>query len=218
MVIQSRMLHRLVNLRKVKEFLTSNRAFVRMYFEAIYVRGDPYQTQDNDAYFSSRREAFGLLEGFRASEALDIGCGEGHQTIKLAPYADHVLGVDISELAIKRARRAYRHDAKLDFRQADFMMTDLDGRTFDLVVAGGVFLYMNKEQLDDAVTKTTDLLKARGKLLLIHPRALADDVSGLQLKEYGARTVHDRFASSPDLLVEKDILQDLYRITLLQHA
>lgn len=218
MIVQSKMLHRLVNLRKVKTLLTNSRPLVRLYFETIYLRGDPYQTQENHAHIASRTKAFELLKEFRASEALDIGCGEGNQTVKVAPYANKVLGVDISEIAIKRARRAHRSNPKVDFQQADFMTADLYSKAFDLVVCGGVLLYMNKDQLDEAVRKITSLLTAHGKLLLIHPRALADDVSGLELKAYGAKTVHDRFTSSSELIVEADILQELFRITLLRRA
>lgn len=59
-----------------------------------------------------------LLTGVRPEDrALDLGCGEGTFTAELARVADSVIGADVAEAALSRARR--RHP-ELDFRRVPF--------------------------------------------------------------------------------------------------
>jgi SAM-dependent methyltransferase len=76
-----------------------------------------------------------LLDGRRYRRVLEIGCGSGVFTRRLATLADSVVALDVAPAAIERARA---HSARLDhveFRVANVM--EYDPRTegpWDLVV------------------------------------------------------------------------------------
>lgn len=65
---------------------------------------------------------------------LDLGCGRGRHSITLAKRGYHVTGVDLSEEAIKKARRLASEDNldKIEFVVGD--MRDLIDHTFDAVL------------------------------------------------------------------------------------
>ena len=77
----------------------------------------------------------------RVGSVLEIGCGEGHQTLRLCELADEVYGIDVSPLAIERARERVPG--------AQFAASDIHHqpwgdrrRRFDLVVACEVLYYI----------------------------------------------------------------------------
>lgn len=78
--------------------------------ELAYVVADPWgmATEREQHRF---RECNRLLRdqlitsGSRTGSILEIGCGEGHQTEHLARLCDRVSGLDVSRLAVERARR-----------------------------------------------------------------------------------------------------------------
>lgn len=84
-----------------------------------------------------------LIEGVfgRVGSVLELGCGEGHQTEYLARLSDEQYGVDVSRLAVERARKR--------LPSAKFEVTDVFGqpwgdesRRFDLVTACEVLYYL----------------------------------------------------------------------------
>jgi len=77
----------------------------------------------------------------RVGSLLELGCGEGHQTLVLGALADEVHGIDVSPIAIARARERVPG--------AQFEATDIHGQPwgddsgrFDLVVACEVLYYI----------------------------------------------------------------------------
>ena len=84
---------------------------------------------DRDSYSLQQS----LLEGRRYDRALEIGCGTGMFTERLAPLADSIVAVDVAPNAIQRARA--RHLPSVDFRVANVMDFDpvADG-PWDLIV------------------------------------------------------------------------------------
>lgn len=208
----TKLLHDLVNQTGLKSFLTSNRIFVRSYFNYRYLREDPYKLVQRDEH-RKIEQAFALVDGYHAEHALELGCGEGRWTAFTARMADRVMAIDISDLAIRRARA--RNLPNVEFRQGDLANSELPLENFDFVFCSEVLYYLTRDQLDDTVARIHAVLRPGGKLLLVHARALKDDEKGLHLKEFGARTIHDRFASSAFEL-EADVLEDAYRISLFR--
>jgi len=206
----AKLTHNLVNRTGLKSFLTANRVFVRSYFNYKYLRADPYQLVQNDERRKIER-AFSLLDGFHAEKALELGCGEGRWTAFTARIADEVLAIDLSDLAIRRARA--KNLANVEFRQGDLTTIGLPPASFDFVFCSEVLYYLSLDQLEKTVARVEALLRPGGRLLLVHARALKDDERGLELKEFGAKTIHDRFAAS-GLDLETDVLDDLYRISV----
>ena len=74
----------------------------------------------------------------RFGTAIDVGCGEGWVTERLAPRCAEVLAVDISDTALGRARERCAHAANVRFQRWDLLRDPPLGE-FDLVLAMGVF-------------------------------------------------------------------------------
>ncbi|WP_433240907.1 class I SAM-dependent methyltransferase [Streptosporangium sp. CA-135522] len=100
-------------------------------------------------------------------EALDIGCGDGLLTRKLAGRARQATGVDRSAEMIRLARERGAHAGNVAFVEADFL-DDAQGRfpegKYDFVSAVAVVHHMDFEA---AVTRMARLLAPGGRLAIV---------------------------------------------------
>ncbi|MDH5639007.1 MAG: class I SAM-dependent methyltransferase, partial [Nitrospinota bacterium] len=149
------------------------------------------------------------------ARVLEIGCGEGLLTQRLAPMAKAMLAGDISDLAVTRARERFADLGNVRVERMDILVDEFQ-ESFDLVAASEVLYYLERDQLPEAVEKVKSLVKPGGALLLAHARALADDNSGVEKKSFGAKTIHGLFIADPDFQVVDDLLEPGYRITFLR--
>ena len=100
----ARFFHSIVNLAFIKRVLTRNRFFVRLFFNMKYRNPDPYEvtTQDEER---EKYEKIVEIIGAKNQNILEVGCGEGHLTKMIADKGEKVLAVDISSVAINRAKK-----------------------------------------------------------------------------------------------------------------
>lgn len=110
--------------------------------ELAYRLDDPWNMDSGleHARFAATNELLERAFG-RVGSLLEIGCGEGHQTLVLQALADQVHGIDVSPTAIERARERVPG--------AQFAATDVAGQPwgdqagrFDLVVACEVLYFI----------------------------------------------------------------------------
>jgi SAM-dependent methyltransferase len=123
-------------------------------FRLLYAISDPWQmaaAPETHRFEQTNRiieEEIG-----RSRTLLEIGCGEGHQTAHLVKIADAVHGVDVSRIAVTRARAAVPN--------ATFGVADLlncpripGGGKYDLVVACEVLYYLQDVEAAIAALNT----------------------------------------------------------------
>lgn len=91
----------------------------------------------------------------RKDAALDIGCGNGVSTIRLAPYFAHVQGVDLGESLIEKARANYP-EVLFSVGPAETLTVD---RELDLVTCATAFYWMDR---DLVLTRLADILGPAG--------------------------------------------------------
>jgi methyl halide transferase len=81
--------------------------------------------------------------------ALEIGCGTGADAVYLARRGFELTAVDISPMAIERARvRAERENALARFVQADIFRFAASAGTFDFVYDRGFYHFARRANLD----------------------------------------------------------------------
>ncbi len=111
------------------------------------------------------RRRFLLAAVARGERVLDLGCGEGAFSAALADAGASVLGADVAEEPLRRARAAHRG--------LDFMLLEeeaswgLDAASFDVVWAGEVIEHV----ADTAgwLSEVRRVLRSGGRLLLTTP-------------------------------------------------
>jgi SAM-dependent methyltransferase len=104
--------------------------------------------------------------GTRFPLVLEIGCAEGMFTRLLAPWCESLVAVDLSPIALERAKRACSDLNNVQFAEWDVRQDPVDG-PFDLIVATGVLEYiLRPSTLRDAKDRITAGLASHGYLLL----------------------------------------------------
>lgn len=95
---------------------------------------------------------------------LDLGCGPGNESMRLASAGANVVGVDFSaeNIRIARERCPQCQFFELDFRQLD----DRLGR-FDGVFACASLIHITPTELPDVLKRVAEVLNPGGKLLAI---------------------------------------------------
>jgi SAM-dependent methyltransferase len=107
----------------------------RQFFDALWSAGDPWDIAATEVTQRTHARLASLLEGRRYGRALEIGCGAGIFTRRLAGLADSVLALDIAPAAIESARKAGLDPAAVEFRVANIMQCDVRAEgPWDLVV------------------------------------------------------------------------------------
>jgi len=187
-------------------------------FDAIYQGGDPWASAD-PRYLYQRRKydvIASLLPRRRFASALDLGCGTGLLTRRLAPHSDAVLGIDISAAAVAQATAAHADVANLRFVQGDIcrLPESLDGG-FDLMVLVDSLYYL-PPPLDDAVLKAIALRLAR----LLRPGGtclLANHFfAGMDADSRLSRRIHQTFARSAELTLVAETWRPFYLVSILE--
>jgi glycosyltransferase involved in cell wall biosynthesis/ubiquinone/menaquinone biosynthesis C-methylase UbiE len=142
---------------------------VRRDFEELYrSEEDPWSigAADSDRYriyrdlLRERRPPSGF------ASALDLGCGKGAFTVQLASLARQVTGVDLSEIAVAKARAEH---PEIRFLQGDARRLEdlsLPHGSFDLVVCSDLIAYFTPREAERFLREISRLLSPDGCLFL----------------------------------------------------
>lgn len=141
-----------------------------------YRRQDPYAYSTKD-YEKRRRQAlYQILQKIplpQGSSLLDVGCSEGQCTLALAPLFERVVAIDLSHMAIRRARRRAKAAGvtHVDFRAAQLRSAQWP-EGFDVVFVGDVLYSVGKRHSEqgfqELMKRLTSWVKDPGYLLLAH--------------------------------------------------
>jgi SAM-dependent methyltransferase len=107
-------------------------------------------------------------EGLLAGRVLDAGCGTGEHTLLAASAGADAVGVDISPLAIERARgKAAARGIKARFEVADALnLADL-GLTCDTIIDSGLFHVFGDDSRARYVQSLASVLRPGGTCYLM---------------------------------------------------
>ncbi|XGC80576.1 class I SAM-dependent methyltransferase [Bdellovibrio bacteriovorus] len=100
------------------------------------------------------------------SRVLVLGCGEGHDAALFAAAGHFVTAVDISPVALERAKKLYGHLENITFMEADLfkLPQDMD-QSFDIVFEHTCYCAINPIKRQDLVKTWNRLLVSGGHLM-----------------------------------------------------
>jgi SAM-dependent methyltransferase len=189
-------------------------------FEAVYRESaDPWASAW--PHYRYQRLKYDQLIAFlpkrRFGHALDLGCGLGLLSQKLAQCAEHVLGMDISATAIRHARQRGAALSNLEFEQGNLLKLprSLDGK-FDLVVVADVLYYLSPPDIPtirSAVHRIADLLSPGGICLVANHYFLAVDPDSKV-----SRDIHRTFSDCPRFAMMSEHRRPFFLATLFSTA
>jgi SAM-dependent methyltransferase len=128
-------------------------------FNLYYATPDPWHishAQFRDKILRRRLKPF-----IRNKSVLELGCGEGHLTRAIFGKARSVVGIDISDVAIARARSLKLPNAR--FESADFLQTSFEG--YDVIAAIECVYYLSLQEQGAFFEKVAR--EHAGKILLL---------------------------------------------------
>jgi SAM-dependent methyltransferase len=114
-------------------------------WDALYRQGTPPWDTGRPQAELVRIVEEGLV---RRGTVLELGCGTGADAIYLAKQGFEVTAVEVSPIAIERARaRAEQHDALLRFVLGDVLKFGATAGQFDFVYDAGFYHFMRQSDL-----------------------------------------------------------------------
>jgi SAM-dependent methyltransferase len=142
----------------------------------------------------------GELANLAGRRVLDLGCGEGEQSVDLVRRGALVTGVDISERHVASAHArcvaAGFAAGHYTFRVADAHALQFGDRSFDLVVGRGILHHLD---LARALAEIARVLVPGGVALFQEPLAANPLLRLFRVLTPRARTVDERPLSAGDL-------------------
>ena len=133
-------------------------ASIRNDFDEIARLSDSHATGD-DRYYSFLVS----LVPAEAAKVLDIGCGLGELTSRLAIANREVTAVDLSPEMIMRARKKLADNNAVLFLCGNFLEQEFGSNQFDCVISAATLHHM---QQDVAIARMVELLRPGGRLII----------------------------------------------------
>jgi ubiquinone/menaquinone biosynthesis C-methylase UbiE len=111
-----------------------------------------------------------MLPDVQGLKGLDIGCGEGHNTRKVAEQGAKMSAIDISSVFIKYAKESEENEPLgIEYQVASAIELPFDNDTFDFAMA--TMSFMDISETDKCIKETWRILKQGGFLQfsITHP-------------------------------------------------
>ena len=187
----------------------------RAELERTFAQEDPWRHGTNPRERQRYGGELAMLDavrgGGRFQSALEIGCSEGLFTQLLAERCDSLLAVDISAVALERARRRREWGERVRFSEFDIRVDPLP-ETFDLIVVVHVLEYIrNPRYLRKARKKLVDALRPGGFLLVgsVKNEVLTERAWWSRYLLRGGKQINAFMAADPALKVVQSAEFDL---------
>lgn len=109
--------------------------------------------------------AFNMLKPKKDMMVLDIGCGTGNFSIKLAEMGCKVIGIDVSDEMLNIAReKASNKKLDIEFYNMDVFKLKFDDDTFDAAISMAAFEFI--KQPEKALEEIFRVVRKSGKIVI----------------------------------------------------
>jgi SAM-dependent methyltransferase len=188
-------------------------------FDQLYAGlNDPFGAELPQYRYQQRKynSLLSMLPRRPYHKVLDVGCGLGTFTRKLAPFAEHVLGTDISAEAVRQARKLSTEHPNISYSQRDILDDSQPEASFDLIVLADTLYYiypLTDARLKSIAGNLSAKLAPGGLLLLVNHYFF-----GIDMPSRGTREIHDSFRWASGLERVAEHRRAFFLATLLQRS
>lgn len=138
------------------------------YFEQLYsTHSDPWSFETSVYEKNKYEDTLAAIPDGKYKLALEIGCSIGVLTQMLRTKCQHLISMDISEIALEKARLRMKDQEEVTFLHGGIPMDYPEG-SFNLVVMSEVGYYLSKEDLLQTRKLIKNSLQMDGILVLVH--------------------------------------------------
>lgn len=190
---------------------------VAVAFDELYnSSADPFAAELPQYRYQQRKynSLLSMLPQRRYQSVLDVGCGLGAFTRKLAPFADSILGTDISAVAVTRARQLSANHPNVRYSMEAALEAPGSEAAFDLIVLADTLYYvesLSAARIRAIAHNLASKLMPGGLLLLANHYFFSLDRAS-QL----TRSIHTIFSDGPLLNRVAEHRRAFFLATVLQ--
>lgn len=179
--------------------------FVQLYRDTT----DPWNFETSEYERAKYSATLDALPKPRYRSACELGCSIGVFTHMLTQRCDRLLAVDVSDIALDRARERCKNDANVLFAQVDLLERYPHG-WFDLTTICEIGFYFSHTDLDKLCNNVVAHSMPGATVLLVHwtPKTPGHTMP--------TAAVHERFCSDPSLRHIHDFERETYRLDVLE--
>lgn len=168
-----------------------------VYFDDMYeIHLDPWNFGSSPYEAAKYARTLAALPNAVYASGLEVGCSVGVLSALLAERCRHLLSLDVSELALERARVRCRSLPQVRFERRSLPQEFPEG-SFDLIVLSEVLYYLSPADLKTTLTRCVQALDPAGHLIAVHwtppvhdyPQT-GDEVHAALLAAPGLRHLH----------------------------
>jgi ubiquinone/menaquinone biosynthesis C-methylase UbiE len=123
----------------------------------------PWYNENFDSDLENELDERKIING---GKFLDLGTGPATQAIWLAKRGFMVIGSDLSEAAINRARKIYTNEENVNFIVDDILYSKFNDNEFDYIFDRGCFHVLSPADRQNYIRKIKRILKVNGILFL----------------------------------------------------
>jgi len=188
-------------------------------FDELYAgRNDPFGAELPQYRYQQRKyvSLLSMLPQRPYRNVLDIGCGLGAFTRKLAPFSEHVLGTDISAEAVGQAQKLSSAHPNVSYSHEDILEKPRQHALFDLIILADTLYYIDpltEAGLKSIARNISSRLAPGGLLLLVNHYFF-----GVDSASRATREIHDAFRWAPTLTGIAEHRRAFFLATLFQRA
>jgi len=159
------------------------------YFEKVYeVNDDPWNFKTS-AYEAAKYQAtIDALPREKYENAFEVGCSIGVLTERLAAKCESLLSIDVSEKALKQARKRCENLPNVRIEKME-LPNEFPSEDYDLILVSEVGYYLAPADWRQAMEKILAHLNENGQVMLVHWTPFVHDYPQT------GDAVHDSFAA-----------------------
>lgn len=127
------------------------------------------QVEIDSAFAKRARYIFEEVAERKPKRILDAGCGRGFyvKTLSMFDFPTQIIGVDIRESYIEKAKKITKKDARVSVQKASIYNLPFEDNSFDFIICSEVLEHLDKDA--KAVMELHRVLKKNGHLAITVP-------------------------------------------------